>query len=53
MKQIIKEPIPYVLKPSQGLKTRHVLNASEIQKLANNNEPVVLYIIKPTNEVTQ
>ena len=53
MKQMKNEPVPHVLKSSQASKTRQIITARQIQKLAKQGQPVFLAIIRSTENVLQ
>ena len=51
MKQFKSEPIPHVNVRSQASKTRQMITARQIQKLAKQGQPVYLAIVRPTHDV--
>ena len=53
MKQFKNEPIPHIIKRSQASKTRQMITARQIQKLAKQGQPVFLAIIRPAQDVPQ
>ena len=53
MKQMKNEPVPHVLKRSQASKTRQVITARQLQKLAKQGQPVFLAIVRSTGDVSQ
>ena len=53
MKQMKNEPVPHVLKSSQASKTRQIITARQIQKLAKQGQQVFLAIIRSTENVPQ
>ena len=53
MKQFKNEPIPHIIRRSQASKTRHIITARQIQKLAKQGQRVFLAIIRPAQDVSQ
>ena len=53
MKQMKNEPVPHVLKRSQASKTRQIITARQLQKLAKQGQPVFLAIVPSTGDVPQ
>ena len=53
MKQFKNEPIPHTIKRSQASRTRQIITARQLQKLAKQGQPVFLVIIRPENDVPQ
>ena len=51
VKQFKNEPITHTIVRSQASKTRQILTARQIQKLAKQGQPVCLAIVWPTNDV--
>ena len=51
MKQFKNEPIPHTIKRSQASKTRQLITARQLQKLAKQGQPVFLAVIRPANDV--
>ena len=49
MKQYKNDPILHSLNNSKASKTRQIITARQIQKLAKQDQPVFLAIIRPTN----
>ena len=53
MKQLKNEPIPHIIKQSQASKTRQIITARQIQKLAKQGQPVFLAVVRPAYDVPQ
>ena len=51
VKQFKNEPTPHINVRSQASKTRQMIAARQIQKLAKQTQPVYLAIVRPTNDV--
>ena len=51
VKHFKDEPIPHTNVRSQASKTRQIITARQIQKLAKQGQPVYLAIVWPTNDV--
>ena len=51
MKQFKNEPIPHTITRSQASKTRQMVTARQLQKLAKQGQPVFLAIIRSANDV--
>ena len=51
MKQFKNEPIPHTIVRSQASRTRQMITARQLQKLAKQGQPVFLAIIRPTDGV--
>ena len=51
MKQFKNEPIPHTIVRSQAWRTRQIITAHQLQKLAKQGQPVFLAIIRPTDGV--
>ena len=53
VKQFKNEPIPHIIKRSQASKTRQMITARQMQKLAKQGQPVFLAITRPAQDVPQ
>ena len=53
VKQFKNEPVPHVVKRFQASKTRQMITARQIQKLAKQGQPVFLAIIRLAQDVPQ
>ena len=53
MKHLKNEPIPHIIKRSQASKTRQIITARQIQKLAKQGQPVFLAVVRPAHDVPQ
>ena len=51
MKQFKNEPIPHINVRSQASKTRQLITARQLQKLAKQGQPVFLAVVRPANDV--
>ena len=52
MKQFKNEPIPHAITRSQASRTRQIITARKLQKLAKQGQPVFLAVIRATNDVS-
>ena len=53
MKQFKNEPIPHMITRSQASKTRQIITARQIQKLAKEGQPVFLAVVRQAHDVPQ
>ena len=53
VKQLKNKPIPHIIERSQASKTRQIITARQIQKLAKQGHPVFLAVVRPAYEVPQ